>query len=88
MSFFCRINAVLNLVMTEASDLLQKLSLDSPPKTDNAVEVAKEVIFIFLADDVPFLIVFIFVFLGVVTVNILTISDLIASCPPKWIERL
>lgn len=36
--------------MTEASDLLQKLSLDSPPKTDNAVEVAKEVIFIFLAD--------------------------------------
>nr|XP_009411291.1 PREDICTED: uncharacterized protein LOC103993077 isoform X1 [Musa acuminata subsp. malaccensis] len=29
-------------LMTEASDLLQKLSLDSPPKTDNAVEVAKE----------------------------------------------
>ncbi|RRT44282.1 hypothetical protein B296_00055818 [Ensete ventricosum] len=28
--------------MTEASDLLQKLSLDSPSKTDNAVEVAEE----------------------------------------------
>ncbi|RWW54629.1 hypothetical protein BHE74_00038781 [Ensete ventricosum] len=39
--------------MTEASDLLQKLSLDSPSKTDNAVEVAEEVIFFFA--DVTFI---------------------------------
>ncbi|XP_064974960.1 YTH domain-containing protein ECT2 isoform X2 [Musa acuminata AAA Group] len=34
--------AAVALAADQASDLLQKLSLDSPPKTDNAVEVAKE----------------------------------------------